>query len=281
MAVAHTTATSGPTVPRPVMTPWYARTATTAGRPVVLSIALAMCAPGEYHLARLADWADPWAYGMPAAMSAYAGIAAVVAANRPKGSRARFSAIAGAVIAIMLALAAQVVAHEIDRGHMAGNQAWLIGIISAVPPAVVGHLLHLAATPAAAVTPVNGPSDQAIPPRAEEQPMPLIAPPLPPMPPAPPVLPPAPAVQQTPAPQQAAPAPQPTPIEYSDPRCAAIRPLYNAGTRPGTAAMRQALIDAGHGPVSDGMIRGTLRAEIERREPHLGALPSAVPARTA
>ncbi|TQF07541.1 hypothetical protein E6W39_24305 [Kitasatospora acidiphila] len=245
------------------MTPWYARTATTAGRPVVLSIALAMCAPGEYHLARLAGWSDPWALGMPASLSAYAGIASVVAATRPKGSRARISAVVGAVVAIILALAAQVIAHEIDRGHMVGNQAWLIGIISAVPPAVVGHLLHLAATPTGmATTSPNGPSRRPVPAPTSEQLTPVTAPALPPMPASPPAVP-------APAPQQAAPAPQPTLIAYSDPRCTVIRALYNNGTRPGTAAMRQALIDAGYGQVSDGHIRGKLRPEVERLEPHL------------
>lgn len=267
MAVAHTTATSGPTAPRPVMTPWYARTATTAGRPLVLTIALAMCAPGEYHLALLAGWSEPWALGMPACLSAYAGIAAVVAATRPKGSPARISAIFGATIAIALALAAQVVAHLIDRGHMIGNQAWLVGLISAVPPAVVGHLLHLAAKPIPGVTTgPDAPSVARIPPAAPVQVAPVVTAPLPPMPSTPPIL---------PAPQA------PAPIAYSDPRCAAIRPLYDYGTRPGTSAMRDAIIAAGHGPVSDGMIRGTLRAEIERHEPWLASLPSAVTTRTA
>lgn len=68
----------------------------------------------------------------------------------------------------------------------------------------------------------------------------------------------------------------PAPIRYRDPRCAAIRPLYDGGARPGTAAMRDALIAAGHGRVGDSTIRGVLRAEVEEHEPHLAALPSAV-----
>lgn len=231
--------------------PWYARTATTAGRPVVLGIALAMCAPGEYHLARLAGWSDPWAYGMPATLSAYAGIAAVVAASRPKGARGRFSAIVGATVAILLALAAQIGAHLISTGHMAGNQAWLIGLISAVPPATVGHLLHLATTPATGGRPVA-----PQPPRGDQQSAPVTAPltavtapSLPPRPTEPPALP---------------------PVNYSDPRCAIIRRLYDGGHRPGTATIRAALAAAGH-TASDGMIRGTLRAEVERLEPALAA----------
>ncbi|GAA0698656.1 hypothetical protein GCM10010193_61890 [Kitasatospora atroaurantiaca] len=44
---------------------------------------------------------------MPAALFAYAGIAAVVAASTPKGAHGRISAIFGAEIAIVLALAAR------------------------------------------------------------------------------------------------------------------------------------------------------------------------------
>ncbi|MEU0157951.1 DUF2637 domain-containing protein [Streptomyces sp. NPDC006261] len=82
-----------------------------------------------------------------------------------------------------------------------------------------------------------------------------------------------------PKPQQAPAIEAPTapaPIRYRDPRCATLRPLYDSGARPGTAAMRDALIAAGHGRVGDSTIRGTIRAEIEEHEPHLAALPSAV-----
>jgi MFS family permease len=244
--------------------PWYARTATTAGRPIVLAIALLMCAPGEYHLARLAGWADPWAYGMPAALSAYAGIAAVVAASRPKGARGRASAIIGAGVAIVLALAAQIGAHLIDKGHMEGNQAWLVGLISAVPPAVVGHLLHLAATPVQATTgplPPRGrrrdlqPAKTPAP--ADTPPVPATAAAIPPMPVAPPAL----------------------PVAYEDPRCAVIRPLYDRGYRPATSTMLAALTAAGYlrtdgQPLTGGTIRGTIRGEVERLEPWLATLPA-------
>ncbi|WP_432041435.1 DUF2637 domain-containing protein [Streptomyces cadmiisoli] len=73
-------------------------------------------------------------------------------------------------------------------------------------------------------------------------------------------------------------APQaPAPIRYSDPRCAVIRALYNTvpPTRPGTKAMRSAIAAAGLTEVSDGYIRGTLRAEVEQHEPHLEHLPAA------
>ncbi|OKJ06887.1 hypothetical protein [Kitasatospora sp. CB01950] len=240
--------------------PWYARTATTAGRPLVLALALAMCAPGEYQLARLAGWSDPWAYGMPAALSAYAGIAAVVAASRPKGARGRVSAILGAGLAIALALAAQIGAHLIEQGHMQGNQAWLVALISAVPPAVVGHLLHLAATPvpapAAPTDPRPGHREQQMP-----RQQPVSAPIAPPVTAGPPAIPPKPV------------APPRTPISYTDARCAVIRSLYDGGFRPSTSSMRSAIAAAGLIVQSDGFIRGTLRRLVEEAEPELRRLP--------
>jgi hypothetical protein len=106
-----------------------------------------MCAPGEYHLAETAGWDDPFTYGMPVVLSAYAGIAAAVASTRRRGDRGRWSAIIGACLALGLAMAAQVVSHLITTGHVIADQPVLIAVTSLVPPAVVGHLLHLAASP--------------------------------------------------------------------------------------------------------------------------------------
>jgi MFS family permease len=127
--------------------PRWVRWLTAGGRPVVLLVALAMCAPGEYHLAEAAGWEDPWSYGMPLVLSAYAGIAAAVASTRYPGDRGRWSAIIGAGLALALAIAAQIVSHLITTGHVDEQQPWLIAVTSLVPPAVVGHLLHLAASP--------------------------------------------------------------------------------------------------------------------------------------
>lgn len=82
----------------------------------------------------------------------------------------------------------------------------------------------------------------------------------------------APPIAQAPAVQQ-----PPAPIQYTDPRCAVIRALYNTTppSRPGTGAMRTAIIAAGLVDASDGYIRGTLRAEVEAHEPHLKTLPTA------
>ncbi|MFI2033708.1 hypothetical protein ACH470_03250 [Streptomyces bottropensis] len=136
--------------------------------------------------------------------------------------------------------------------------------------------------------------------RIVEQPVtPPVTPPDPPKAPLPvvPALPAAPVMRQPVVPAESrllpivarpvaqAHAPQPpaapAPIQYSDPRCSVIRPLYNAGTRPGTKAMRTAIIAAGYGDLSDGMIRGQLRAEVEKHEPHLAQLPPAPVAFTA
>ncbi|MGI3230588.1 hypothetical protein ACRJ4B_49890 [Streptomyces sp. GTA36] len=127
--------------------PLWVRGLTAGGRPVVLGVALLMCAPGEYHLAETAGWDDPFTYGMPVVLSAYAGIAAAVASTRRPGDRGRWSAIIGACLALGLAMAAQVVSHLITTGHVVADQPMLIAVTSLVPPAVVGHLLHLAASP--------------------------------------------------------------------------------------------------------------------------------------
>ncbi|MGW3416481.1 hypothetical protein [Streptomyces phaeochromogenes] len=154
-----------PAVGRRAAAPLWVRGLTAGGRPVVLGVALLMCAPGEYHLAETAGWDDPFTYGMPVVLSAYAGIAAAVASTRRPGDRGRWSAIIGACLALGLAMAAQVVSHLITTGHVVADQPMLIAVTSLVPPAVVGHLLHLAASPpdapqdtedATASTPVPG-----------------------------------------------------------------------------------------------------------------------------
>lgn len=144
--LARTFRTAPATGPR-TAAPLWVRGLTAGGRPIVLGVALLMCAPGEYHLARNAGWHDPFTFGMPVVLSAYAGIAAAVASTRRPGDRGRWSAIIGACLALGLAMAAQVVSHLIDTGHVVANQPMLIAVTSLVPPAVVGHLLHLAASP--------------------------------------------------------------------------------------------------------------------------------------
>ncbi|WP_445524780.1 hypothetical protein [Streptomyces cyslabdanicus] len=256
--------------------PWWVRWFTNAGRPVVAVVVLIMCAPGEHHLAVLAGWDKRLAWGMAAVLAAYAGIAASVASNRPAGSPGKISAVIGAFVSLGAAMAAQPVSHLFVTGWLSSTPRapWpLVVVVSCVPPLVFGHLLHLAATPLprAAETPVKEPATPAAP--------------------AVPTVPAAPAwehavpagarllpiVARPTAPAAQAPAPVPQPITYSDPRCAVIRALYDTvpPTRPGTKAMRSAIIAAGYSDASDGTIRGQLRAEVEAHEPHLTRLPTA------
>jgi hypothetical protein len=266
---------TGVNAPSPA--PWYAHVATTAGRPVVLAATLIMSMPGEYHVARLAGWTDPWAYGMPLSLSAYAGIAAVVSATRPKGARGRVSAICGAAMAICLALAAQVVAHLVTTQHMAGDQAWLIAVTSTIPPAVLAHLLHLAATPTGvtpAVAPLAMPVAEPVTAEVTRADAPVTAPPVQPQTP---VIPPQPAQAPAIAPPTAA-TPAPTArTPYTNPSHEAIRRLYDTGNRPTTSQMRAAITAAGQPAVSDGGAR-MMRQIIEAVEPELATYPAPAPA---
>ncbi|MBQ0974749.1 hypothetical protein KBZ00_27000 [Streptomyces sp. RK31] len=119
--------------------PLYARIAATSGRPVVLLAALAMSAPGEYQLAVMAGWASPVAVLMPLVLSAYAAVASVMAATCPDSRSAKI----GAGMALALALTAQVIAHLIIAGYVSVGPV-LVAAVSAVPPLVAGHLMHLA-----------------------------------------------------------------------------------------------------------------------------------------
>lgn len=128
--------------------PWWVTFFTDFGRPAVAVIVMTMCAPGEHHLGVLAGWSDWLAWGMAAVLAAYAGIAAVVATRRPKGTRGRASAILGAVVSLIAAMAAQPVSHLFVTGWLSSvprTPLWLVIIVSCVPPLVLGHLLHLAA----------------------------------------------------------------------------------------------------------------------------------------
>jgi hypothetical protein len=102
--------------------------------------------------------------------------------------------------------------------------------------------------------------------RTEEQPAPVV----PPKPQQPPAL--EPTADEQPRPEEQRPE-RPT-IRYSDPRCAIIRPLYDSGYRPTTGEMREALEAAKVAAPSASTLRGVLRAEIEKHEPELAALPA-------
>lgn len=135
-------------VPRPGHTkgqdpPWVG-ILLNVGRPVVAVFVLVMCAPGEHYLARQAGWTEWLAWGMPGTLTAYAGIAAVVATKRPRGIHGKVTAVAGAIVAILLAMGAQPVAHLYQLGLVSGHQVVLTVVISCIPALVFGHLLHMA-----------------------------------------------------------------------------------------------------------------------------------------
>lgn len=162
----------------------------------------------------------------------------------------------GSVGSIVLNVAS---AGEVDR---------MTQVVHAVPPcaalliftALMRQIYRALSAPVVAPsTSVDAPVVERV---VEEQPAPVV----PPMPKQAPALPPGDEEQQE----------QPPAIAYRDPRCTAVRPLYANGTRPGTAAMRDALIAAGHGRVGDSTIRGTIRAEIEEHEPELADYPPAI-----
>lgn len=254
MAAAHPTgAPASPDTP----TPRWVSLLTDWGRPIVAAWVMIMCAPGEHHLGRLAGWSDTLAWGMAGVLAAYAGIAAAVASKRPSGAPGKRSAVLGAWLSLAVAMSAQPVSHLFVTGHWNADPrppVWLIVSVSCVPPLVLGHLLHLAATPVPAAPQADAPVTATDTP-VTDQPRPAEHPPAEPSPPAAP--------------------PEPEPVVYGDPRCEFIRPLYDSGHRPGTKAMRLAVTAAGFPEPSDGIIRGTLRAEIERQEPALAKLPPA------
>ena len=135
-------------------TPWWVNVLTDWGRPVVAAVVLTMCAPGEHYLAYTAGWPSRLAWGMPFVLTAYAGISAVVATKRPKGSPGKRTAVAGAILSIAVAMAAQPIAHLYQRGLIEGHQFALTIITSCIPALVLGHLLHLAVSPVPVLVPV-------------------------------------------------------------------------------------------------------------------------------
>ncbi|MER7814063.1 hypothetical protein [Streptomyces sp. NPDC096153] len=129
--------------------PWWARVFVKGGQPLAVVVVMVMCAPGEHHLARLAGWDDRLAWGMAALLAGYAGMAAYLAGERPKGQPGHRTAVAGAVLALLLAMAAQPVSHLFVTGWFSAEPrtpVLLVIVVSCVPAPVLGHILHLAAT---------------------------------------------------------------------------------------------------------------------------------------
>jgi hypothetical protein len=124
---------------------WWVRLILNVGRPVVAIFVLVMCAPGEHYLALQAGWNETLAWGMPGVLTAYAGIAAVVATKRAPGAHGKATAVWGAVVSILAAMAAQPIAHLYGRPGLTQQQIALIIVVSCIPALVFGHLLHMAA----------------------------------------------------------------------------------------------------------------------------------------
>jgi len=241
--------------------PLLVRLAIAGGRPAVLAAALALSAPGEYRLAVLAGWDWRFALIMPGVLSLYAAVAAAIAGSLPKGSAERKQANAGALIALTLAMTAQVFSHLIEAGY-ADKSPGVVIAVSAVPPMVAAHTLHLTAA-ATRLTPKVA---------------------MPPMP----VTTPQPAIQESPEPEpeETVQAPEAEPVvtpevepvgEVStrDQIDLVIRRLYDSlGGRPGTKQMTTALRQAGL-PASDGTAREA-RLRVESAEPDLKDYPSAL-----
>jgi uncharacterized integral membrane protein len=128
--------------------PWWVTLMLDVGRPAVAIMILTMCAPGEHYLGVMAGWSPSLAWLTPASLTAYAGISAVVATKRPKGAPGRKTAVWGAVLSILLAMAAQPLAHLYELRLIEGHRFALTIAVSVIPAAVFGHLLHMgAATP--------------------------------------------------------------------------------------------------------------------------------------
>ncbi|MFF1417568.1 hypothetical protein [Streptomyces sp. NPDC058280] len=136
-------------------TPWHVRVARKHGQSAVLYAALALSAPGEYELAMMAGWDARVAWLMPAVMSLYAAIGASVAKSQKETARRAIgtpmeaeakrrskNATGGALLALLMATAAQVTEHVITA-TVFGPTLWVIVVVSAVPPLVAAHVLHI------------------------------------------------------------------------------------------------------------------------------------------
>ncbi|WP_405978874.1 hypothetical protein [Streptomyces sp. NBC_00158] len=121
-----------------VRMPWYAYVL--GG--LVLAVALAMSAPGEYQLARAAGWGEIAAAGMPVCMSVYACFAVWFVETRKKGEKGRGTAVVGAIGALAMTVVGQIVAHWIAAGYMQSSMA-LTAAVSTVPGVVAGHVAHM------------------------------------------------------------------------------------------------------------------------------------------
>lgn len=161
-------------------TPAHIRAARKYGQPAVLYAALALSAPGEFSLATMAGWSSKVAWLMPAVLSLYAAIGASVskaqkdAAKRCAGTpgeaeakRRANSATRGALMALLLATAAQVTDHLLTA-DVVGVRVWVLVAVSSVPPLVAAHVLHIDPPTDEDAQPVPEAPREAPPQRAQE-----------------------------------------------------------------------------------------------------------------
>jgi hypothetical protein len=122
------------------------------GVPVAAILVLVLCAPGEQHLGDLSGWGYRMSWGLSGLFTLYAGLAAVISTQLPKGARGKTSSVWGAFLSLLLAMAAQPVSHLFVTGYISVDPRpplWLVVTVSSVPPLILGHLLHFAAMGAA------------------------------------------------------------------------------------------------------------------------------------
>ncbi|MFJ6636634.1 hypothetical protein ACIQMR_35500 [Streptomyces sp. NPDC091376] len=135
--------------------PWHVRAARKHGQTAVLYAALALSAPGEYELAIMAGWDESVAWLMPAVLSLYAAIGASVSKSQKEAARNAVgtpleaeakrrsrNATWGALLALFMATAAQIAEHVLTTGAT-GARALVVIVVSAVPPLVAAHVLHI------------------------------------------------------------------------------------------------------------------------------------------
>ena len=135
------------------------------GVPVSAILVLVLCAPGEQHLADLSGFSYRLSWGMAGLFTLYAGLAAVISTQLPKGARGKSSSIWGAVLSLALAMGAQPVSHLFVTGYLSADPrppVWLVVTVSSVPPLILGHLLHFAAMPPRPAVPAGDAAGQDI-----------------------------------------------------------------------------------------------------------------------
>ncbi|MFE5542731.1 hypothetical protein ACFQ71_02815 [Streptomyces sp. NPDC056534] len=127
--------------------PWYVKFVLRVAIPAACLAALYLSIPGEIAMARTAGWSEGYAYAMPVCVSVYALAAAAIAAYRRKANLpGQMTALIGAAMALALAICAQSISHLIQQNYM-GSSAALVVAVSAVPPLVIAHMMHMAETP--------------------------------------------------------------------------------------------------------------------------------------